>query len=593
MGASDSLSASSGSESGTHQSGSSRPEDVAIDNGALTAYRFEAENAVIEGTGGIDRTHPFEHASARNSYLFHKNFSGNICVVNASGFSYRFDFVGDKNVKVYLTLRTSCFDGERYLNGENITDYFDITCNGVAAEETEGISEEYESPIDGEKKYDMADVAVIVELKKGENSIVIADKQKDVSLNLDYIQLDTSATVEGFTPTGIASADSFVRLVSRPTYFQTGELWFADTPKEGEMNAGIRRYTLNYLADSEYKTDKNGDYVLELCGKTYYLTDSQAKTHTATIDGEAAFDGGEKSVSLKTNAVLPAVTVAEGKKLKGWLVNGESYPADGFIMPDEDVTLTPVFAEKYTVTIEGDGVFEDGSTVKKLFEGDAVYAECLSDKTLGIVGWKSEKEGYLDERDEVGLFYMPAHDITVRPITAEVDKDVAAGTGRLKVGGIADGNYMDQNPTGSLLIDGGKKQSTASHTVRNYKNEDYTVLSNITGSGYSRIKTAYKVESDITYMIRYKFINLGQEDITFSVWQVNSGGKPTGNFHTEVITLKPGESAVSRIVFTFQTGKNTPQDANSNLLSVLQVESDCAGTDLGIAAYIMRDYVAP
>ena len=137
--------------------------------------------------------------------------------------------------------------------------------------------------------------------------------------------------------------------------------------------------------------------------------------YTLTVKNE----NGENSrvEQHEANELIQTIIAPEkyGYTFTGWKVEGQlpdgtdtSSAMLSFRMPANDVTLTPQYAKKYSVTVNG---VKQGS----YFEGDDVTIEAPKYEGLTFAGWV-HTEGLPDGTDTTGntiTFKMPANDVTV------------------------------------------------------------------------------------------------------------------------------------------------------------------------------------
>lgn len=137
--------------------------------------------------------------------------------------------------------------------------------------------------------------------------------------------------------------------------------------------------------------------------------------YTLTVKNE----NGENSrvEQHEANELIQTIIAPEkyGYTFTGWKVEGQlpdgtdtSSAMLSFRMPANNVTLTPQYAKKYSVTVNG---VKQGS----YFEGDDVTIEAPKYEGLTFAGWV-HTEGLPDGTDTTGntiTFKMPANDVTV------------------------------------------------------------------------------------------------------------------------------------------------------------------------------------
>ena len=146
-----------------------------------------------------------------------------------------------------------------------------------------------------------------------------------------------------------------------------------------------------------------------------YYEQSAPQVYTLTVKDEKGEDSKVESYLQGDSVTYTAPEVA-GSTFIRWEVEGlpeqEDRPADfftnsviSFYMPANNVTLTPVYAKKYTLTLTG------GKT-EKHFEGDTVTVNAPEQPGFTFNGWKTLPEGAVVDGKTV-TFTMPDHDVTV------------------------------------------------------------------------------------------------------------------------------------------------------------------------------------
>ena len=145
---------------------------------------------------------------------------------------------------------------------------------------------------------------------------------------------------------------------------------------------------------------------------------SAPQVYTLTVKDENGKDSKVESY-LQGDSVTHIAPEVPGSTFIRWEAEGlpeqEDRPADfftnskiHFYMPANNVTLTPVYAKKYTLTLTG------GMT-EKHFEGDDVTVKAPERPGFTFNGWKTT-EGLPKGTDTSGTtitFKMPDHDVTI------------------------------------------------------------------------------------------------------------------------------------------------------------------------------------
>ncbi len=205
----------------------------------------------------------------------------------------------------------------------------------------------------------------------------------------------------------------------------------------------------------------------------------------------------------------------------------------------------------YTATVEN-GAFENGESSKLIKEGAVISGITFKNGTpYALVLTGSDGSSVSGKYGEVT---MPAYDVTITPIYYN---PVISGDGDIDWGA---GSYQTQwTPAAAVSFANNK------YVVKNNK---LGTIYNVTGAENSqfRLMTTYYPLSGTEYTMTYTFANLGETDIAFTCYQVNSGNTLT-NFKQE-IRIKAGESVTVAITFKF-TGGTTYKGqtcANANVM---------------------------
>ena len=198
--------------------------------------------------------------------------------------------------------------------------------------------------------------------------------------------------------------------LERPGY--TFKSWFAvKNSLPANVNPTQKTITFNMPEDDLYL-------------RAYYER-SAPQVYTLTVKNEKGENITEEPY-LQGDSVTYTAPEVSGSTFIRWEAEGlpeqEDRPADfftnsliSFYMPANNVTLTPVYAKKYTLTLTG------GKT-EKHFEGDTVTVPAPELPGYTVTGW--ETEGLPDDAvigDKTVTFTMPGHDVTVK---AKIEKIV-------------------------------------------------------------------------------------------------------------------------------------------------------------------------
>lgn len=205
----------------------------------------------------------------------------------------------------------------------------------------------------------------------------------------------------------------------------------------------------------------------------------------------------------------------------------------------------------YTATVES-GTFENGETSKLIKEGAVISGIKFENGTpyaLVLTGGDGSSVS-----GKYGEVTMPAYDVIITPIYYN---PVISGDGDIDWGA---GSYQTN----------WAPKAVVSFVANKYvvKNNKLGTIYNVTGAEKSqfRLMTTYYPLSGTEYTMTYTFANLGEADIAFTCYQVNSGNTLT-NFKQE-ISIKAGESVTVAITFKFTGGTtyNGQTCANANVM---------------------------
>ena len=225
-----------------------------IDEGEKSPFRFEAENAKIFGTSaGVD------HFCTGKSLEFSPSFSGNVslCNLGTATLSYRFE--SDKNVRSPIKFRMSNqMAGD---TGGVLGKYVNVTVNGKPVVDlTKSFDVETGEPAEGssETYFTMVTLESEISIFKGANTIEITPEISN-GLNLDYIEINTSANLENKTQSTLKDPSKFVNISSAPTATTKGKIAFnCEATKDGKPcgNQNARARNLPDLTSTIYTKEE-------------------------------------------------------------------------------------------------------------------------------------------------------------------------------------------------------------------------------------------------------------------------------------------------------------------------------------------------
>lgn len=524
---------------------------VPMDDGDdVKAYRFEAETATsITGYGGTSYRDTYEYAATPNVYKFSTEFSGNICMFNLFDMSYEFTFNSDKDARIYLTVRHANSRGKNSpAAGMSLSKYLNIVCNGDPAEEIAPIAgpgdELYDtlhvSTVHTNKYFDFIDTKLIVEIAEGTNTIKISPTKSP--LNIDYIELSTSANITGYETSAVQNIEDSIALISAPTNTAKGRIAFIDVNPEQKYSTVY--YDLPVLSETDY--DKVGDdYFLNVAGKNIRLTANSAPSHTVTIDSnDVVFVDGTKTAEVKEGMALPSVICRDNSKtVTAWTEGGDTRNALGYAMPDHDVTLTPVLG-----------------TPKNIISGSGALG-------LGI----TPITNYINQGVNRHMGYDMPRDITIVS-----DFTVNGSSG------------LQKSTTAQFRTDDDGEKYTMFQLQGNVSNLDgdgnlFTGCSAEMGRIF-RFATYYYSLTGVQYQLTYTVKNFGGDDIKFDI-VIQDATDPYGfRFQHSEMVLKAGESIDLSYIW------NSAESPDVIWTYITILEDLPNGTNLGVKGKIVENY---
>ena len=211
-----------------------------------------------------------------------------------------------------------------------------------------------------------------------------------------------------------------------------------------------------------------------------------------------------------------------------------------------------VAGPSFTATIDGGKFVSTGTNIAQVRFGEVIPEITWDDGKTAYALVLSGADGN-SVSGKYGEVTMPEYDVTITPIHLS---PVTSGSGDIDW---AKGSYQTMwDPTAVV--------SFANKYV--VKNNKLGTIYNVTGAENSqfRLMTEYYPLSGTEYTMTYTFANLGETDIAFTCYQVNSGNTLT-NFKQE-ISIKAGESVTVAITFKFvgNTTHNGQICANANVM---------------------------
>lgn len=529
-------------------------DDAPDDDGELKPYRFEAENAKIKGNSAS-----LDHFCTGKSLEFSRSFSGNLALCNLGTSTLSFTVESDKKVRSDISFRIA----NQYSKDTNgvFVAYADVKVNGKpvvdlskafdveSGEVADGCSSSY---------FNMVTVDTKISLFEGKNTIEITPASSNY-LNLDYIEINTSAAIKDLTQSTLTDADRFVRVPTKPTATAKGKIAFdCQLIASGKdcNNANQRGRTLPALSDEIYtkETLENGEvYTIPMLkGKVAIVKNL---TYTLTLSGGATFDDGSTTKKL-FEGDKPSINVAvpEGKALSGWKdQDGDEYPVT-FVMPDKDVTLTPIFADaNATITLKGgkiDGKTTFNSSVGAEFDLTSATADQTPEGKV-LKGWSTLENRTALYTDS----YTVESSVTLVPVfdsTSFMEKTEKVGkiqqTGNLYIGKFKDCYNVTPNKTVGAVDTGDNhyevgsiyhmKGGTAEAPKDTLAVGSYFLSQEMNGTGL------YQGPVEEGRIVTSRVENFSSEDLTMRFALIKSSGDPKSHYSEHVVTI-PAHEAIT------------------------------------------------
>ena len=257
----------------------------------------------------------------------------------------------------------------------------------------------------------------------------------------------------------------------------------------------------------------------------------------------------------------------------------------------QDEVLETPQPTAHTVTLTEGLEFVDGSTTITLEEGE-IIPEIKRDGTFSSVYDKLTNTVVVFDNVS-GQATMPANDLELAPYIVETG-DVSYGFS----------NHGNMTTTGRYGVDqfntnaavNTNSGNTSDIAVKNhYPIQDengnvrlgsrFTYNSAIPVGKNIRIKSAYGIEANETYVAKYTIHNYSASPIKFKLYQVNSGRTLSygGKQFMIDVSLASGETCVGSFEFNFADNQ-----ANSNILNLIVFEEEQQGLDIGFIANVVK-----
>lgn len=323
------------------------------DTGTLSKFRMEGENAEFAIAVTDSLADHKKYFTDTDMLGFDLRLSNNLSTrnLNAPNNTATFNFTSDKAVDdVSLDMMVGGYPSldlnlnaviKLFVNGK------EINLDGITINSSECTQLGHNSYM----IFKLVNVKVC--LQQGSNSIVIKSLKANGG-NLDYIELNTSATITDWNNTRYIPDENAVWTVTKePTTATTGVLtvtsMLLDTPKSAT-------YTLPALSEENgYNVTVNGTattYSFKLKNEVKsFVYDPSLKNSLTIADGiDASYADGSKVINLSMGETLPVITFAtpdDTRTLLGWYNvdnSMEYWTSTEFSMPNKNLTIAPYYA---------------------------------------------------------------------------------------------------------------------------------------------------------------------------------------------------------------------------------------------------------
>lgn len=237
-------------------------------------------------------------------------------------------------------------------------------------------------------------------------------------------------------------------------------------------------------------------------------------------------------------------------------------------------TVSFAYKNSYTLKLNGatfeDGSFEKTFTIEEITAGEADKIVPITPDGHSLVGWYDVDDAIYNSGTKYTMGY--AND-SIEAVYKPTNY-IKAGNGYLDFGVQASQTFFDNT------------QNITNHESNNQRKLGYithnrygTILnfSCTADTSHFRIKTGYDRQENVTYAQEYTISNLGKEEISFNLDQVNTSTTKVGFAHT--VTLKPGEATTFTIEFQFA-------GTNAHLLSLFSFTKQYSNCSLGVISSI-------
>ena len=515
--------------------------DPAYKNGTVTTKtRMEAENAEINYVGNSTSAWKNEYSDV-NNMAFDFRLSGKLATrnLNTPGSNATFRFNSDKSYTVKMNLRVSVWDDTHV--PFVISDYFDVRSEGTKDDvrvysyaNTKDMSiswDETEEMVSGgevnSKYFHFATIELDVAIYKGSTALIVEYLGKG-GANIDYLELDTSASITGFDSTHYTDGD-----VANPT---DGSQWYISEYPTDDTDGTftVRKYIDNaYRSFSyglpKYKTD--GQLTSGYSSKV--ISEGKTEYSFTFKNGVYTFVDDPNRTSTITLSDYPNVTFKNGTN-----------------------TLQKKPGE--TINLDDFATIEDGRTIQ----------------SINII----DNKGIIMTSGAPGEIKVPMEDSYIEVITSP-----AKGYTWLSIGSGASRTYNTDGLSNSSFT--GKTSFEKNINVRGEKYTEtglgITTTGTIAKDSGLRFDTKYTVTKG-TYEFLYNFENKGNDIVSLRGYQISASAEYKSDLTMEKseryvmhIELQPGQSTTIKAQYNV--------GANGNFLTYFVANNEMKGMNLGMS----------
>lgn len=520
-------------------------------------------------------------ASALNSA---PSFGGNLALLNTGSSTFTFTFTSDKAIRSKLYIRLA---NQNYNKEDGLLSNYDITINGKhfvdltqrfdpsTGEAAEGSDAAY---------FTMVTLETKISLKNGENVVVITPVTANY-LNLDYIEIDTSAVLEDTTESTVQSAN-FITITKKPTESAKGTIVPACT-QEGCTKTKARDLpTVSHKIYTRTDTADKATYSIEILGTQIEVVST---TYKLTVQGKGVtFHNGKTTDFVIPGSQIEFVYEEPDGQIFGHWADSEGVDlGETFVMPENNITIKPVFIDAVPATVTLQGATLNGSATVETYVG----------KKIDLTGIELEVDvpedkvfkGWSVLTDKTKIYtetYTVTGTVTRVPVfDARSDNFYSKTNYTGKITPVSNSYVVkncylicDNKITGAVKGEDGTyeagciyryKGGTADAPAEKLEAGAYFVTPEMNG-----LTALSNVKKTVTTTVE----NFGTEDITLKFALTTSSGSPVGSVYGEkTVTIKAGEC----LTFSFDVEK-----VHNSIMNFVTVQNEVSEIFIGMYQYI-------